>query len=153
MLTPRNLERSSVTSQVGGTMMPDRRGMPTQRARIHGPCSKWGDREGLPECSSAREFDSEHTRAHTHNEVATHGLATRSVSDGGLIQGIARDQASADDLKKLREVVRQHRKVFAMSSSELGRTSVMEHKIDTGECSPDFPASPAVGLVCPCYCS
>ena len=89
-----------------------------------------GDRRGLLECSSAHESDSELTHAPTHDEVATHGLATRGASDSG--------QVSEDNLTELREMVRRHRKVFAMSSKELGRTSVMEHKIDTGGAHPIF---------------
>ena len=90
---------------------------------------------GLPEYDSvANGWNSELTHAHTH-EGATSGLATHDGRGGDLF---AKGQASTDDLEKLREIVHQHQHVFAMSSNELGRTSVMTHSIDTGDAHPIF---------------
>ena len=42
------------------------------------------------------------------------------------------------ELEELRKMVEHHREVFALKASELGRTHVMEHKIDTGDSRPIF---------------
>ena len=61
----------------------------------------------------ANEWNSKQTRVH---EAATSGLATQDERGGSSREETAVGQASADDLGKLRKIVREHRKVFAMSS-------------------------------------
>ena len=83
--------------------------------------------------SVANEWNSEHTHALTHD-------VAEKRRDGSIGEESSTIQASAltDELRELRHVVHKHRKAFAMNSKELGRTSVMDHKIDTGDAHPIF---------------
>ena len=51
------------------------------------------------------------------------------------------DSSGDDELLRLRSLVARYRKVFAMSSTELGCTSVLHHRIETNGRGPIFQAA------------
>ena len=61
-----------------------------------------------------------------------------SESDLYDVLHIDESRLTADQRQQVRGLLHRHRHVFAMSSAELGRTSLMEHQIDTGDATPIF---------------
>ena len=65
------------------------------------------------------------------NHVESGVFARASESQAPRLEGHER-------LEELRQMLEKHRNVFALQASELGRTHVLEHRIDTGKSRPIF---------------